>query len=109
MASTYTSSTTTAKTPVLARARTCRISGRASSRGRARSRRNSMIPPSPMRWATCSEVHEMPDFLTPGLIAIIVGVLVVVLVIAVSPKSLADAIGQIFQLLGRFVGALAGE
>src|SRR5262249_17354496 len=31
------------------------------------------------------------------------------LVIAVTPESLANAIGQVFQLLGRLVGALAGE
>jgi hypothetical protein len=51
----------------------------------------------------------MPDFLTPGLIAVIAAVVVALILIAVSPQSIADAIGQVFQLLSRFFGALAGE
>jgi hypothetical protein len=51
----------------------------------------------------------MPDFLSPGLIAGGVAALLVLVIIAVSPESLVGVIGQIFQLLGRGVGVLAGE
>src|SRR5262249_16426728 len=84
-------------------------SGSRSSSPLAPHRSSSTTRPSRKHWGTCSEVHEMPDIsIGPGLIALAVTVLLLI-VIAVSPESLVNAIGQIFQLLGRLIGALAGE
>src|SRR5262249_599254 len=84
-------------------------SGSRSSSPPAHHRSSSTTHPSHKHCGTCSEVHAMPDFsFGPGLIALAVAVLTL-LVIAIAPESLVNAIGQMFQLLGRLIGSLAGE
>jgi hypothetical protein len=52
----------------------------------------------------------MQSFLAnPGLIAAIVGGLVLLLIIAVAPESLSNVVGELFQLVGRLITGLAGE
>lgn len=45
----------------------------------------------------------------PWLLASIVGGVLLILLIAVVPENVANVVGQIFQLVGRLVNALAGE
>jgi hypothetical protein len=45
----------------------------------------------------------------PGLIAAIVGGLLLLLVIAVAPENLSNVVGELFQLVGRLVTGLASE
>lgn len=45
----------------------------------------------------------------PGLIAAIVGGLLLLLVIAVAPENLSNVVGELFQLVGRLVTGLAAE
>lgn len=52
----------------------------------------------------------MQWFLThPGPTAALIVAIILLLLIAVTPESLANVVDQIFQLGGRLVGALAGE
>src|SRR5260370_26026620 len=69
-----------------------------------------MPPLNRKRWGVCVEVSDMWSLqIRPGLLGSIVVGLLLLLIIAVGPDSLANVVGQIFQLFGRLVGALAGE
>lgn len=52
----------------------------------------------------------MPSFLAhPGLIAAIVGGVVLLLIIAVAPERVSNVVGELFQLVGRLITGLASE